>query len=86
MVARQHHDVLGAAGLDDVQVLVDGVGRAAVPVLVVQALLGRQQIDHFIELGAQKAPATLQVAQQRVRLVLGDDADAADAGVDAVRQ
>ena len=86
MVARQHHDVLGVAGLDDVQVLVDGIGRAAVPVLVVQALLGRQQIDHFIELGTQKAPAALQVAQQRVRLVLGDDTDAADARVDAVRQ
>ena len=86
MVTGQHHDVLGVAALDDVDVLVDGVGRATVPVFLVQALLGRQQVDHFVQFGAQKAPAALQMAQQRVRLVLGDDTHAADAGVDAVGQ
>ena len=41
---------------------------------------------NLVELGAQEAPAALQVAQQRVRLVLRDHADAADARVEAVRQ
>jgi hypothetical protein len=43
-----------------------------------EALLGRQQVDVLVELAAHEAPAALQVAQQRVRLVLGGDADAAD--------
>ena len=86
MVAGQHHHVFGVAGLDDVHVLVNRVGRAAVPVFFVHPLLGGQQVHHFIEFGAQKAPAALQVAQQRVRLVLRDHADAANARVHAVGQ
>ena len=45
VVAGQHDDVLGLRALDDVQVLVHRVGGAAVPVLLVDALLRRQQID-----------------------------------------
>jgi hypothetical protein len=88
MVAGQDQDVLGRAGFvaDDVEVLVHGVGGALVPVLFVDALLGGQQLDELVEFLAQEAPAPLQVAQQRVGLVLGDHPDAAHARVDAVRQ
>jgi hypothetical protein len=55
-------------------------------VLLVHPLLRGQQVDELTHLVAQEAPAALQVAQQRVRLVLGDHADAAHAGVHAVRQ
>ena len=72
--------------MDDVQILVNRIGRTTVPMLFVHALLGRQQVDHFVEFGAQKTPAALQVAQQRMRLVLGDDTNAAYARVDAVGQ
>ena len=64
VVAGQHHHVLGLAALDDVQVLIDRIGRAAVPVLLVHPLLGGQQVDHLVQLSTQEAPATLQVAQQ----------------------
>jgi hypothetical protein len=88
VVAGQHHHVvvLGGAGLDDVQVLEHRVGRAAVPVLVAHALLRGQHVDHLVELGPQEAPAALQVAHERVRLVLRDHRHAPDAGVQAVRQ
>ena len=45
-----------------------------------------QHVDHLVELGAQEAPAALQVAHQRVRLVLRDDRHAPDAGIEAIRQ
>ena len=62
MIARQHHDVLGVTGLDDVEVLVDGICGAPVPMLIIQALLSRQKVNHFIQFGAQETPAALQVA------------------------
>src|SRR6185312_10334735 len=52
VVARQNDYILGLAGLDDVQVLINGVGRATVPVLFVYTLLRRHQVHHFVELGA----------------------------------
>ena len=86
VIAGQHEDEVGRdPALDDVEVLVDRVGGAHVPV-VVEALLGRQQVDELVELAAHEAPAALQMAQQRVRLVLGGDADAADSRVEAVRE
>ena len=36
--------------------------------------------------GLQEVPAALQVADQRVRLVLGRDGEAADAGIQRIRQ
>ena len=36
--------------------------------------------------GAQEGPAALEVADQAVRLVLRGDADAADAGIEGVRE
>src|SRR6185369_4239864 len=84
VVAGQHQDVLRVVAGEDVHVLVDSIGRAAVPELLVHALLRRQQVDEFIELVAQERPAALQVAQQAVRLVLGQHADASDTGVQAV--
>ena len=51
-----------------------------------EALLGRQQVDELVHLFVEERPAALNVLHQRVRLVLGDHADAADAGVQAVRR
>ena len=71
--------------LDDLQVLVQRVGGAAIPE-VADLLLRRDHLDELAELAAQVAPAALDVLDQRVRLVLRHDRDAADARVDAVRQ
>src|SRR5690606_9459248 len=45
-----------------------------------------QQLHEFAEFAAQKAPAALDVLDQRVRLVLGEHPHAADARVHAVGQ
>ena len=83
MVAGQDDHVFGPVGLDDVDVLVDRVGGALVPLGLGDALARRQDVEALVALRAEEVPAALQVADQAVRLVLGGDADAADAGVDA---
>src|SRR6202000_28397 len=82
---REHDDEARADRADDVEILEDRIRGAAVPA-VVDPLLGRPEIDELVELAAQEAPAALQVAQQRMRLVLRDDRNAPDAGVQAVRE
>ena len=84
MVAGQHDDVVDAVILQDVDVLVDRVGGALVPLGLRDALARRQDVEALVALGAQEVPAALQVADQAVRLVLGRDADAADARVERV--
>ena len=44
------------------------------------------QVDEFLHAAVEEAPAALDMADQAVRLVLRGDADAADAGIDAVGQ
>ena len=84
MVAGQDDDELRAVALDDVDVLKDRVGRALVPLRLRDALRGRQDVEALVALGPEEVPAALQVADQAVRLVLGRDADPADAGVERV--
>ena len=84
MVAGEDEDVLRLFGADGVDVLVDGVGGALVPGLG-DALHGREDLDELAELvGDDRAPAFADVAVERERLVLGEDVDVAQVGVDAV--
>ena len=83
VVAGQHDDVPRVLARDRVEVLVDGVGGAEVPVLA-DALLRRQDLDEVAELFREHLPAHADVPRQRERLVLGGDVDAAEAGVHAV--
>jgi hypothetical protein len=71
--------------MQDIEVLVDRIGRAAVPTLV-DALLGRHHVDVFAQARLEEAPAALDVADQALGLVLRQHADAAQAGVDAVAE
>ena len=50
------------------------------------ALAGRQDVEALVALRPQEVPAALQMADQAVGLVLRRDADAADAGIERVRQ
>ena len=86
VVARQDHEELRPGGAQDVEILVNRIGRAAVPGRLVEPLLRRQQIEKFVHLGAQKRPAHLQMPQQAVRFVLGEDSDATDVRIEAIRQ
>ena len=51
-----------------------------------ELLLRRDHLDELAELASQVAPAALHVLDQRLRLVLGENGDLADAGVHAVRE
>src|SRR5688572_8914887 len=71
--------------MNDVQILVNGVRRTAVPDLA-ELLLRRHDVDELAELAVQVAPAALHMLDQGVRLILSQDEDLANARVDAVRQ
>src|SRR6516225_11050739 len=86
MVAGQNNEVFGASREEDIEVLVDRIGGAAIPGRLVEPLLGRQQVEKLVHLGTQEGPTHLQMTQQAVRLVLGQDADPPDARIEAVRQ
>ena len=84
VVAGEDEDMLGLLGADGVDVLVNGVGGAHVPVRA-DALHGRQDLDELAQfLGHNAGPAFADVAIERERLVLGEDVDLAQVGVDAV--
>ena len=85
VIAGQHQHVLGPQRADQIQVLVDAIGGAAIPVHA-DLLLRRHHVDELAELAAQVAPAALHVLDQRLTLVLRHQIDLADAGIDAVRQ
>ena len=79
VVAGQDQHMLGAVAHQDVEVLVHRVGGALVPDVSSMPLLGGQEVDELVDLAAQEAPAALKMGQQAVGLVLGDDADPAEA-------
>ena len=85
LVAAEHEHVACPRRLDQVAVLIDGIDGAAVPALAVLLLSG-PDLDELAELAMQEAPAGVDVADQRLGLVLSQQRDAADLGVDAVRQ
>src|SRR5665647_972254 len=86
VVSREQHDESGSVRLDDVDVLIDGVGRAKIPVRLRDALARRQDIEAFIALGTKEVPAHLEMSDQTVSLVLGRNRDAADSRVNRVGQ
>ena len=86
VVAGEQHDEARVVALDDVDVLIDGVRRADIPLLLGDALACRQDVEALVALGAEEVPAHLQVPDQAVRLVLRGDRDAADARVHRIGQ
>ena len=79
-----HHVRVGL--LHQVDVLVDGVGRALIPGLVRRTHLRGHGND---ELGLQQAaelPAFAQVLQQRLAAELGQDVDRVDSRVDEIAE
>ena len=85
VIPGKDHHMLGCFPHDRVQVLVHGVGGAHVPV-VAHALLRRQDLDELTEFLGDDVPPHADVAIERQALVLRDDEDAAQAGVDAVAE
>ena len=85
VVAGQDQGVARGGLLDRVDVLVDRVGGPLVPV-VGDPLLGRDHLDVLVQLAGEELPALVDVPVQAHRLVLGEDQDLAEVGVDAIRE
>ena len=84
MIARKHDHVFGFAVANDVDVLIDRVRRARVPLAFGNPLTCRKNVETLVASRAEKVPAAREVANQTVRLVLRGDADAADARVQGI--
>ncbi len=82
VVAGEDEDVFGALAADGVDVLIDGVGGAAIP-LFADAHLGRKDFNKFAEANNGR-PAGSNMAAKAESFVLGEDENAAEIGVDAV--
>ena len=85
VIAGQYYHILWSVAANQVKVLEYRIGRTLIPVLA-DPLLRRQDVDKLMEAAVEEAPAALQVLDQALRLVLRGDADAADAGIHAIRQ
>ena len=84
VVGTEHHHNVGAEVLDEVEVLVDGIGGAAVPALAHAHL--RRNDGHEVGVRAARAPGVLHVLDQRLGLVLREHVHGPHAGVVHVGQ
>jgi hypothetical protein len=83
VIAGEDEDVLGLLGADGINILVNGVGGALIP-LIADALHGGKDFDELSYLAPEYVPAFADVAVERKRFVLSEDVDAAEVGVEAV--
>lgn len=86
MIAREDHHVIHIIAVDDVDILGDRIGGAAIPGLLVVALRGGQDIEKFVAFGPEEAPAALAMADEAVGLVLRGNRHLSDAGIERVRE
>src|SRR5205807_5548376 len=82
VIAGEDKNVFRAFAADGVNVLVDGVGGAAIP-LFADAHLRRKNFDKFAEADDGR-PAGADVAAEAERLVLSEHENAAEIGIDAI--
>ncbi|MNP42856.1 hypothetical protein D3C76_1366460 [compost metagenome] len=78
MVTRQDHHIFRFIAANDVEVLVDRIRGAFVPMFGAEALLGRQQIDELVHLFVQERPAPLNMLHQRMGMILSDHPHTSD--------
>ena len=62
MVASQNQGHLGAGTFDGIKILIDGVGGTLIPILAIN-LLGRDDVNKFIELSAEEPPALINMTR-----------------------
>ena len=87
MVTGEDHHILRVITLDEVDVLIDGVGSALVPAaLLVVTLVGGQYLGAAVGLVQAPGLAVADVLVQLQGLILGQNAHGIDAGVDTVTQ
>ena len=87
MVAREDEHAVGIIHLDEVHVLIDGVGRAGKPrPALPRALIRGQDVHAAVDAVQIPRLTAADVAVEQQRLVLREHADGVDAGVGAVGQ
>lgn len=87
MVAREDEHAVGVIHLDEVHVLIDGVGRAGKPrPALPRALIRGQDVHAAVDAVEVPCLAAADVAVEQQGLVLREYADGVDAGVGAVGQ
>ena len=84
MIAREDDNVFGTVTLDDVDVLINGICRACIPLVFGYALRGWKNIKPFITFCSEEVPAALQMANEAVGFILCCHTDAANARVQRV--
>src|SRR5467141_2384415 len=84
VIAGEDEDKFRSLAADGVDILVDGVGGALIPLLR-DAHLRREDLDVIAE-ASERRPAGADVAVQAEGLVLGEDENAAEIRIDAVRE
>ena len=84
VVAGKNEDEIGLLGADGIDVLVDGVGGALIPVLR-DAHLRRENFDE-IAVAHQQGPAAAHVAIEAESFVLSENEDAAQIAIQAIRE
>ena len=86
VVAGEDQHVVRVVAVDEVEVLVDGVGRALVPVRAGLGLIGGQHHDAALPAVQVPGLSVADILVQLKGLILGQNAHGVDAGVDAVGQ
>ena len=87
MVAREDEHAVGVIHLDEVHVLIDGVGRAGKPrPALPRALIRGQDVHAAVDAVEVPCLAAADVAVEQQGLVLCEHTDGVDAGVGAVGQ
>ena len=82
VVAGKNEDVLGALAADGIDVLVDGVGSALIPLLRDAHLRGKN-FNKFAETHEGR-PASTSMAAKAESFVLSENENATETGVDAI--
>ena len=60
VVAREQNNVFGAVTLDDIDVLVNSVGRAGIPLILSETLACRQDVEPLVAFRAEEVPTALR--------------------------
>ena len=82
VVTRKNEDIFGTLAADGVNILINGVGGALIPLLR-DAHLGRKDFDKFAE-PHEGRPACTGVTAQAKRFVLRENENAAESGINAI--
>ncbi len=86
VIGAEDRDDVGLGLLDEVDVLVDGVGRSLIPGFAGGAHLGGHGNDELVFQNAAVLPAFVQVLEEALAAELSEYVDGIDAGVDEVAE